>query len=412
MAPLAPRVKSSRAAQKALERLSPFELKDNLIALAQRDTRRSSAAALQNAGRGNPNWIAARPREAFFLLGDVRARRRRSARGTRKGSSAACPTQRASRDGSQTFLAARAACARRGIPARRLAYGVAQCGFDADAWSHELADAIVGDHYPEPGRMLAHVERVVHDYLDEGAVQRPAARRAGSTSSPWKAARRRVLRLRFAVRKRPSEARRHASRSSCRRSRRTSRFRSSIATRSTSCAIAARRPRRTAPRGSWRYPHEELARLADPNVKMVFVVNPSNPPSVALGPCRDEADRRHREAPNPGLMLVTDDVYGTFVPNFRSLIAEVPHNTICVYSFSKSFGATGWRLGVIAVHRNQRLRPEDRRRSRPRASRRCASATRTLHWHPEKLRFIDRLVADSRSVALHHTAGLRGRSRR
>ena len=52
----------------------------------------------------------------------------------------------------------------------------------------------------------------------------------------------------------------------------------------------------------------------------------------------------------PDLMLLTDDVYGTFVPDFRSLLGELPHNTIGVYSYSKYFGCTGWRLGVIALH--------------------------------------------------------------
>ena len=52
----------------------------------------------------------------------------------------------------------------------------------------------------------------------------------------------------------------------------------------------------------------------------------------------------------PDLMLLTDDVYGTFVDDFRSLLGELPHNTIGVYSYSKYFGCTGWRLGVIAIH--------------------------------------------------------------
>ena len=52
----------------------------------------------------------------------------------------------------------------------------------------------------------------------------------------------------------------------------------------------------------------------------------------------------------PDLMLLTDDVYGTFVHDFRSLLGELPQNTIGVYSYSKYFGCTGWRLGVIAVH--------------------------------------------------------------
>ena len=33
-------------------------------------------------------------------------------------------------------------------------------------------------------------------------------------------------------------------------------------------------------------------------------------------------------------------------------MAKLPHNTICVYSFSKYFGATGWRSAVIAIHRD------------------------------------------------------------
>ena len=54
----------------------------------------------------------------------------------------------------------------------------------------------------------------------------------------------------------------------------------------------------------------------------------------------------------PDLIILTDDVYGTFVPGFRSLLGALPHNTIGVYSFSKYFGCTGWRLGVIAIHQD------------------------------------------------------------
>src|SRR5215475_2012594 len=61
-------LKTSRAEQKALSKLSPFELKDNLISLSK-DTAKASALQMLNAGRGNPNWIATEPREAFFLFG-------------------------------------------------------------------------------------------------------------------------------------------------------------------------------------------------------------------------------------------------------------------------------------------------------------------------------------------------------
>ena len=50
------------------EALSPFQIKDELIKLASVEARKSNSAFL-NAGRGNPNWVATRPREAFFALG-------------------------------------------------------------------------------------------------------------------------------------------------------------------------------------------------------------------------------------------------------------------------------------------------------------------------------------------------------
>lgn len=52
------------------EHLSPFEIKDELIQLAH-GSGQTAARMFINAGRGNPNWIATRAREAFFLLGQL-----------------------------------------------------------------------------------------------------------------------------------------------------------------------------------------------------------------------------------------------------------------------------------------------------------------------------------------------------
>jgi aspartate 4-decarboxylase len=102
---------------------------------------------------------------------------------------------------------------------------------------------------------------------------------------------------------------------------------------------------------------------------------------------------------------LTDDVYGTFVNGFRSVMAVCPYNTILVYSFSKYFGATGWRLGVIGIHEDNvfdkaiaKLPKADRDALRERYS--------TVVLEPDKMKLIDRMVADSRAVALNHTAGL------
>ena len=85
--------------------------------------------------------------------------------------------------------------------------------------------------------------------------------------------------------------------------------------------------------------------------------------------------------------------------------ARFPYNTIGVYSFSKYFGCTGWRLGVIAVHEDNlfdRLIAEHDEPVLKKLDKRYGSLT----LEPRKVRFIDRIVADSRDVALNHTAGL------
>ena len=45
-------------------KISPFEFKDKLISVAKKNNNN-----ILDAGRGNPNWTAATPREAFFTFG-------------------------------------------------------------------------------------------------------------------------------------------------------------------------------------------------------------------------------------------------------------------------------------------------------------------------------------------------------
>ncbi len=110
-------------------------------------------------------------------------------------------------------------------------------------------------------------------------------------------------------------------------------------------------------------------------------------------------------AERPNLIILTDDVYGTFADQFISLFAICPKNTILVYSYSKYFGATGWRLGVIGTHRDNVL---DAQIAALSIEKRKALRVRyeSIVPEPDSFKFIDRLVADSRSVALNHTAGL------
>lgn len=96
----------------------------------------------------------------------------------------------------------------------------------------------------------------------------------------------------------------------------------------------------------WDVPEEELARLEDRSIRAFFLVNPSNPASHALSKRSLERLKRVVKK-NPDLIILTGDVYGTFVDGFRSVYAALPHNTILVYSFSKLYGVTGWRVGLV-----------------------------------------------------------------
>jgi aspartate 4-decarboxylase len=154
----------------------------------------------------------------------------------------------------------------------------------------------------------------------------------------------------------------------------------------------------------WQLPQAEIDKLLDPAIKIFCLVNPSNPPSSKLSDAVLE-QLAALVAQRPDLLIVTDDVYGTFADDFVSLFAKCPFNTLCVYSFSKFFGATGWRLGVIALHGDNAFDAALTALPEPEKlllDKRYSSLTTT----PRAVAFIDRLVADSRAVALNHTAGL------
>ena len=111
----------------------------------------------------------------------------------------------------------------------------------------------------------------------------------------------------------------------------------------------------------WQYPDSELEKLADPAVKAFFLVNPSNPPSVKIDAAGLRKVANIVERKRPDLVILTDDVYGTFADDFVSLFSVCPHNTILVYSFSKS-PASLHREWFRTVHTTARHR-------------RCASAS-------------------------------------
>jgi aspartate 4-decarboxylase len=380
---------------KQYEKLGPFEIKDFLAKVATKSALESSGSYL-NAGRGNPNWVATEPREAFFLLGQFAVTECKRVMDLPPGvagmpKAAGCAarldawvTRHADMPGA-SFLKAM-------VP-----WAVKKFNFDPDKFVHELTDSIIGDHYPVPDRMLVHNEEIVHEYLMWAMCGDPRPKGKfklyaveGGTAAMcyiFKSLKcNRILNqgdtialgvpiftpylemahledydLHFVEVKAPQE-------------------------------------------NKFQYTKEELDKLLDPKVKAFFIVNPGNPYAVALSPETIKnigAILKKR----PDLILLTDDVYGTFVPGFRGLMGEFPRNTIGVYSYSKYFGCTGWRLGTVAVHEHNIFDEMIAKQPEP-ILKQLDKRYGTLTLEPRKIKFIDRIVADSRDVALNHTAGL------
>jgi aspartate 4-decarboxylase len=377
------------------EKLGPFEIKDFLAKVASKAALESSITYL-NAGRGNPNWVATEPREAFFLLGQFAVTECKRVLDLPPGVGG-MPKAAGIAGRFEAWLDKHADMPGAPFLQRMMPWAVKTFGFDRDRFVHELVDSIIGDHYPVPDRMLVHNEQIVHEYLAWAMCGNP--RPEGTFKI-------------YAVE--------GGTAAMCYI------FKSLKSNRilNPGDTIALGVPIFTpylemahledydlhfvevhaAQENRFQYSEQELEKLLDPTIKAFFIVNPGNPYAVAMSPdtiAKIGAVLEQR----PDLILLTDDVYGTFVPGFRSLMGAFPRNTIGVYSYSKYFGCTGWRLGVIAVHEDNIF--DEMIANHPEPIKTLLDKRYGgLTLEPRNFAFIDRIVADSRDVALNHTAGL------
>lgn len=395
------KIHTTRKKEKELEVMSPFEIKNTLISLAKKESSKTHHALL-NAGRGNPNWIATTPREAFFNLGLFGLEECRRTMDFSEGL-AGIPQEEGIAKRFESFLEKNASLPGVALLKGLYDYGIEIHKFNADAFVHELAEGVIGNQYPVPDRMLKHPEAIVHDYI----IQEMCAGKSPEGKYDIFATEGGTAAMCYIF---------------------DSLMQNQLIKKGDKIAlfVPVFTPYIEIPeldrydfevvyiaasglseddRHNWQYPEEELEKLKDTDIKVAFLVNPSNPPSFALSERETNTIVDIIKNDNPQLMFITDDVYGTFVPGFRSLMAELPQNTLGVYSFSKYFGCTGWRIGIIAIHEDNifdkmlRELPEEKKKI-------LNSRYSSIHLHPEELKFIDRMVADSRQVALNHTAGL------
>ena len=142
--------------EKKYERLSPFELKNKLISMATSNAERM----MLNAGRGNPNWIATEPREAFFQLG-LFAMQESQRKELRPGFGSP-----AEKKGLETrfkaFVKKNAKKPGVAFLKKAVAYAHSDLKMKPSDFISQIVDAILADHYPTPDRILDFNEKAVH----------------------------------------------------------------------------------------------------------------------------------------------------------------------------------------------------------------------------------------------------------
>lgn len=374
-----------RQQEERLASLGAFEISDQLITLAKEKMKQP----FFNAGRGNPNWINKRARLAFNRLVEF-------------GLDYASPEDEdfilvPTASMTEAFLAFLTTSKTDQFLLEALTYVEAAFNTTKELILTEWIHAVLGDNYPVPSRVLPISGQIIARYLNNVLFHEDTLEQdtevfptEGGTAAIVYIFQ--SLKENFLIQKGDQIAMN------------TPIFTPYLQIPKLEDYELVEIDLDAKEKNQWQLNLDELDKLLDPKIKAFFIVNPSNPGAKAFSP-EILTKLQTILTKRPDLMIITDDVYGPFVDNFTSVYAIAPHNTLLVYSYSKLFGATGWRLGVIAAHKqnifDQKLQ-ELSETQKADLAKRYEIVTLT----PETFSFMDRIGADSRSVGLYHTSGL------
>jgi len=372
--------------------LSPFEFKNTLIKLATKKA--GSLSKILNAGRGNPNFFAILPRYAFALLLQI---------ATELGDEESDlydlglmpPVKGISKRFHQLLWHARGSPEGKFLKA---AIGRMKriTKFDADKLVHGIVIAAIGCFYPDPPRVQPFVEPVLTEFLDKIIYKPKKSFQNKVKLFPTEGATAAIVYIFNSLKYNglviPGDT-------------------IGVLTPifSPYLEIPALRNYdlkqvciKADEEENWEISDAELEKIADPNMKAIFMVNPTNPTSLSLSKRAIRKIKSVVTKSNKDLIILADNVYAPFVGEFNSLFNALPYNTIAVYSFSKYFGVTGWRLGAIMMANSNVIDRRLLKQVDPSVNSRYAMVS----IKPGKIPFIERLLIDSRQVAEAHTAGL------
>ena len=382
----------------SLREESPFEIKNLLIERARKACEGKPGCTMINAGRGNPDFLNTTARKAFALLMLFAAQE------AENGVFTPDVGYRVKRGGLagklDAFLRSQNNAPGAEFLGQAMKYATTKLGMEADEVAFELVDGVQGDFYPDPPRIFPVTEAVVNKYLD----------RVVFSSAPPKG------RFSLFATEGATSAMIYLFNSLKENKVLNAGDKVAIVTPIFSpylelpvladyglkiVNIACDQDK------GWQVPDSEVAKLKDPAVKALYMVNPTNPTSVSLN---NDTVRRMSEViskHNPNMVIISDTVYASFVEEFATFGQFLPENILGVYSFSKYFGVTGWRLGVIMTHENCVV---DRIiKALPQKDQALLDMRyRLVSTEPGEITFTERLEIDSRQVALAHTGGLSG----
>jgi len=379
-----------------LDKESPFEVKNVLIDKAQKAAAAKGIPYI-NVGRGNPDFLNTTVRHAFAQIVHF------SAQAAKDQDPAADYGYRVPQKGLAQKLKAWLK-AHRDEPGtefleKALAHLQKLTGGDPDELAFQVVDAANGDFYPDPSRILPFNETAVRAYMDKVLFRGKPPKgefhlfaTEGATASMVYI----FLCLMESKVLKPGDK---------------------IAIFTPIFSPYLEVPRLSdfglepvyIPADSengWHVDQEALKKtLKDPNIKALYLINPANPGAVTLSEetVNNVVDIVKND--NPNLMVINDTVYANFTKEFRTLSTSIPENTIGCYSYSKYYGVTGWRLGMISIYETcivdkllAELPEADKQALRQRYS--------IVSTDPDKIPFHERLEIESRFVALAHTGGL------
>lgn len=376
--------------EKKLEGLGAFEVSAEMLQMAKKNERGNTYL---NAGRGNPNWINTTARRAFARIQEFGMQE--SERNIHVDSLAGYTKKHGIATRFMEFLDG---TDKADIFLRdAFGYCVEKLGAEKDVIVKEFTDAILGNNYPVPSRCLVHIERILNEFLEKALYK--GEHLAGQTKVfPTEGGTAAICYIFESLR------RNHLIKKGDKIAINTPIFTPYIHIPNLTMYEMMEMNLEAKEDSNWRMDVKELDLLLNKEVKAFFLVNPSNPGAHALSP---EILERLKEIVKirKDLIIITDDVYGTFVHDFQSVYAVAPYNTLLVYSFSKLYGATGWRVGLIAVNEENIF--DDLIEKLPEhIQKKFDEDYGIVTVKPRELSFIERLAADSRAIGLYHTSGL------